>query len=422
MMRFRSPLLLAVSVLLPCASPANPEKDFVWPGWRGPDRDARAKNFQVPAEWPKKLTQLWRSEVGTGYGTPIVVGDKILQHARMGDEEVVSSLDLKSGELQWRKSYPVSFKIGSGGQRHGKGPKSSPVYADGLLFTLSITGILSAWDAESGELLWRRDFAERFEPNHPYWGVATSPLVDENRLIVRLGTCDAGSLFALDVASGKEIWSQGAEGTCYSSPILIEIAGVRQIVEWNHDGLTGIDSRSGRVLWAYSFPHLGNNQNTPTPVFHDGRIIAGGENRGMRSIEPRRIDGEWTVRENWRHRDVSLEMSTPVINGDLLYGFSHFKLGQLFCLNPATGKVLWYGPPRTGDNVALLSARDHVFALIDTGELRILRATGDAYRLAASYRVAERETWAPPVLLEDGVLVKDKNHLARWKFGEAKAR
>ena len=117
--------------------------------------------------------------------------------------------------------------MGQGGERHGKGPKSCPVLADGRLFTLSITGVVSAWDASSGDLLWRKDYAAKFEKgNHPYWGVATSPIVDESRLIVHLGNDEAGALHAFDVETGEELWTSGKDGTSYSSPLLLEIEGV----------------------------------------------------------------------------------------------------------------------------------------------------------------------------------------------------
>lgn len=99
-----------------------------------------------------------------------------------------------------------------------------------------------------------------------------------------------------------------------------------------------------------------------------------------------------------------------------LYGFSHYDSGRLFCLDPKTGEVLWTGPPRTGQNVMFLSAPTHIAALINSGELRILNASPGEYRVIASYRVAADDTWAPPVLLNDGFLVKDLQHLTMWSL------
>ena len=409
---------LTASIILPVAITGQAlfGADIHWPGWRGPGRDGWVSGFQPPTRWPQRLERGWRVEVGTGYASPLVAGGHVFQHARQGDDEVVWCRDLETGAVKWRRSYAAPFKMGGGAERHGKGPKSSPALADGRLFTLSITGLLSAWDADSGELLWRRNYDSRFGKSRPYWGASTSPLVDGNRVVVHFGTDDVGALVALDVESGREVWSQGKDGPSYSSPILVEIQGIRQIVEWNHRALVGVDSASGRLLWEYPFPHVGNNQNMPTPAFHKGLVVLGGENRGIHGVEPRLAGGAWTVRERWHQDEVALDMSSAVVNGDLLFGFSHYGSGRLFCLDPTTGEVLWQGPGRTGDNVAFLAIPGHVVALINDGELQIIAATGERFEKVASYRVADSPTWAPPVLLDSGILVKDHQTLTRWSL------
>ena len=408
-------LLLALAGSL---TPVLPAAELVWPGLLGPQRDGWAKHFEVPALWPKQLKKDWSVEVGTGYGTPLVEGQRVYQHARQGEEEVVWCFDLASGKQIWRKSYNNPFKVGGGGERHGKGPKSCPVMADGRLFTLSTTGMIHAWDVESGSLLWRKDYRGKWEKgNQPNWGVSTSPIVDGERLIVHLGNDEAGALMAFDVKSGREVWSQGEHGTSYSSPLLVEIAGVRQVVQWNHETLAGVESRTGKLLWEYPAPHRSHNQNMPTPVFHKGRILLGGENRGIKCLEPLLKDGKWSVNRLWHQRKVALDMSTAVINGDHLYGMSHFKMGQIFCLDPRDGTIRWLSEGRIGQNVAFLSLEGHVAALRSNGELRIIAADPAGYRARASYRVAHDQTWAPPVLLDSRILIKDLNRLTLWSFG-----
>ena len=398
--------------------PVLPAADLVWPGLLGPQRDGWVEHFKIPVRWPKQLRKEWSVEVGAGYGTPLVEGQRVYQHARQGEEEVVWCVDLASGKQIWRKSYKNPFKIGGGGERHGKGPKSCPVMADGRLFTLSITGMIHAWDVESGSLLWRKDYRGKWEKgNQPNWGVSTSPIVDGERLIVHLGNDGVGALMAFDVKSGREVWSQGEHGTSYSSPLLVEIAGVRQVVQWNHETLAGVESRTGKLLWEYPAPHRSHNQNMPTPVFHKGRILLGGENRGIKCLEPLLKDGKWSVNRLWHQRKVALDMSTAVINGDHLYGMSHFKMGQIFCLDPRDGTIRWLSEGRVGQNVAFLALEGHVAALRANGELRIIAADPAAYRARAAYRVAPDQTWAPPVLLDSKILIKDLNRLTLWSVG-----
>ena len=283
--------------------------------------------------------------------------------------------------------------------------------ADGRVFTMSITGKVSAWSAESGELLWQRDYDKQFGKSHPNWGASTSPIVDSNRVIVHFGTDEKGVLVALDAATGDELWKHGQDGPSYSSPLLVDIQGVRQVVEWNHRALVGVESGSGKFLWEYPFPHIGSDQNMPTPAFHNGRILLGGENRGVHSIRPTLQDGKWKVEREWSQKSVALDMSSAVMNGKFLFGFSHYDRGRLFCLDPATGEVRWAGTPRTGRNVMFLSMTGFVAALIDNGDLQIIKATAERFDKVASYRVADGHTWAPPVLLSNGVLVKDRETL-----------
>lgn len=392
--------------------------DEYWPGLLGPQRNGWVADFEAPKDWPAELQVVWKQDVGTGYATPVVADGLVYQHARQGDDEVVWCLSLESGEVIWKKTQAVPFEIGSGAEKHGKGPKSCPVFADGRLFTMSIIGHLTAWDAATGEVLWQQNDDDRFGRSCPYWGAATSPIVDENRVIVHFGTDEKGRLVAFDVADGSELWSLEKDGASYSSPLVVDLHGVRQVVEWNHRVLTGVDIETGHVLWEYSFPHQGPNQNMPTPVVHNGRILLGAENRGLHSFEPQLQNAAWTVKKNWSERRIALDMSTAVMNGDRLFGMSHYGKGRLFCVRADSGEIQWQGPGRLGENVAFLSFADHVLALTDGGELMIIAATGDSLQKVASWRVADGLTWAPPVLLDDGFLVKDHRVLTRWSFAQ----
>lgn len=407
---------VAVAILLflvtPFAWTAEPE----WTGWLGPKRNGWVDDFQPPQKWPDKLEQHWQARVGEGYGSPLVTNERVYQHARQGEQEVAWCLDLNDGKVLWRQSEPTPFKMGGGGERHGKGPKSCPVLAEGRLFTLSITGTLIAREALTGSLIWKRDYNSRFPKSHPYWGVSASPIIVDNLIVVHVGNDDRGTLIALDTSSGKEVWTQGTDGTSYSSPLLANFFGVSQIIDWNHNALCGIEVASGKLLWTQPFPHEGHNQNMPTPTLNNGRILLGAENRGIHSFEPRLTDKGWQVTENWHQPDVALDMSTAVMNDGLLYGFSHYNSGQLFCLNPDNGEIVWQSRGRSGQNVTFLSIPGHIITLINDGELRVLSAAGKDTKQVASYRVADSPTWAPPVVLSDGFLVKDRNFLTRWRY------
>lgn len=302
-------LSLALSFLLLLLTSCTSQAAENWPGWLGPNRNGWVSDFQPPEQWPDTLTRVWQIEVGSGYGSPLVDGDRIFQHGRIGEDEVLSCLDRMTGELIWRKSDRVPFKMGGGGDKHGKGPKSCPILADGRIFTLSITGILIAREADTGKELWRRDYGPKFKKardgnSHPYWGACSSPIVDGDRVVLRFGTDEEGELVALSVATGDLEWrTVDNSGASYASPLVVELHGVRQIVEWNHQDLIGVESATGSVLWKYPFPHVGTDQNMPTPVFNNGRILLGGENRGIQSVEIQRNGTQWSARQRWHQKD-----------------------------------------------------------------------------------------------------------------------
>ncbi|MCR9199435.1 MAG: PQQ-binding-like beta-propeller repeat protein [Planctomycetaceae bacterium] len=405
--------ILGVTAVLMCQFPVLAGD---WTGWLGPTRNGRVTGVQLPQPWPERPRTVWAVNVGTGYGTPLVVGDRVFQHARAGEDEVLLCVDLSTGEVIWKKSVSVPFRVRGGGEFHGKGPKACPVYADGRVFILTITGDLIAWSADDGRLLWRSDYGRRYQQNHPHWGASCSPVVHEGRVIVHFGNDDRGELAALDAETGAEIWTSGSAGASYSSPLVTEIEGVQQVVEWNHLELVGVELETGEKLWSTPFAHQEHNQNMPTPTLHQGRILLGAENRGLHCFHPQLANGRWTVQKVWSQDRVGLDMSSAVICNDLLFGLSHFGRGRLFCVNPDNGQILWQGEGRYGANATFLTVSDFVVALNDTGRLQVIRASGNGLQEAGRWTVSDRPTWAPPVVLPDGLLIKDQNRLMKLSF------
>lgn len=405
-------LLFAAAV---CLIPPDAPASVHWPGWLGPRRDGIVRYpVRLPTDGAR-LRQRWRLEVGPAYSSPLVVDGRVYQMGRMAGKELLWCIDLEQGRPLWRRAFEVPFQVGSGGERHGDWPKSTPCYANGRVFTLAINGILRAWDARSGELLWQRDYGAQFGARHPYWGAATSPLADGDALIVHLGNDKRGALFCLDAATGEVRWRQGDDGACYSSPQLAVIDGVPQVIEWNHRAVVGVDRATGRKLWEYPLPHEGPNQNMTTPLINDETIIVGAENRGIRCLAPRRSGNRWAVEVRWFVRRLATEMSTPLVYRGRLYGLSHFDRGRLFCLDAATGRLIWLGPPRTAEYATLLAAGPYVVVLLSSGELRVLDASADRYTVVARHQITDTDCWSYPVLLPDGLLVKDHDSLVRWE-------
>ena len=385
-----------------------------WPQWRGPRRDGEAAGFIAPKVWPKQLQRLWQVEIGEGHSSPVVAAGRVFVLARQDDKEVVRALDLADGKQLWSQSYAAPFTRSLYAMSHGKGAKSTPAVADGRLFTLGIGNIFSAWDAPSGRPLWQHDFAQRFTSKSMlYYGTADSPLVTRDLAVAYVGGRGAGALVALDPASGQTRWEYTGDGAAYASPILADVQGAPQIITQSQTACVGVSLADGSRLWAIPFT-TDYDQNIVTPVVLGDRIIFSGLDKGTSAYRLQKREGRWSPVEVWHNAEVSMYMSSPVVVGDRLFGLAHHKRGQFFLLDGATGKTLWTGEGRIGENAAIVRAGEVLLALTTGSELLVLKPQGDAVQTLARYQVADTPTWAHPALVGNTILIKDRTSVAAW--------
>jgi len=387
-----------------------------WTQWRGAARDGVAGAFAAPKAWPEKLKKVWSLEAGGGHSTPVVADGKAYLLARQGDQEAVSSVDLATGKVLWKDSYPASFSPKPEARSHGTGPFSTPTLHAGVLYTFGINEVLSAYDAESGKLLWRNDHGKAYEVPHPYYGASLSPLLADGRLIVHVGGPGKGSLLSLDPKTGQTQWKLDGEGPSYSSPVVADFGGVRQVVVMAQQSLMGVDLAKGEKLWQMPFA-VPYDQTILTPVVLGDTFIVSGEDTDAQAIRVAKKEGKWSTEKVWSNRAVTMYMSTPVLAGGLLYGFSTFQRGHTFCLDPKSGEVRWKTEGGQGENAHLVAAGNFIFLLKNDAEMTVLQKTGEAYRQVAKYTVADAATWAHPVVLDGGrFLIKDAGRLTLWSL------
>jgi outer membrane protein assembly factor BamB len=207
-----------------------------WSQWRGPRRDGVAP-FTPPAAWPQTLTRRWSISVGAGHASPVVSGGRVVVHTRQNDREITRAVDLATGKELWRSEYAAPYTMNPAARGHGPGPKSTPVVADGRVFTFGISGILSAHDLSTGKLLWRTPAP----PAPPEFGTAMSPVVVGSNVIVHVGADDRGALTAFDVTSGKSRWQWTGDGPGYASPVVATFGGTRHLITQSENAVIGID-------------------------------------------------------------------------------------------------------------------------------------------------------------------------------------
>ena len=400
----------AVLVAIVVSVPAGAQD---WPQWRGPQRDGVVSAGVAPASWPPGLTKTWQVAVGDGHASPVVSGRRVIVHTRRADREVVSSVDLATGKTVWEDGYDAPYTMNRAAISHGKGPKSTPVVAAGRVYTLGITEILSCYDLESGRLLWRKDFSTQFPTTSPDFGTAMSPLVDRGHLYVHVGTSGQGALMALDAVSGDLRWRWTGDGPAYASPIAVDLAGTRQIVTQSQSRIVSVAADTGALLWSlpYTTPYV---QNIVTPLVVNDVLVFSGLDAGVIAVRPVRSGAAWSVEQVWKTDAVGMYMNSPLLKGNLVFGFSHKNRGQFFCLDAASGRTLWLGDGRQGENAAMVLAGEFVVSLTNDASLIVSKASAAGLQPVRTYKAADSPTWAHPVLVGGGVLVKDATMLTLW--------
>ena len=384
-----------------------------WAGWRGPARDGIAPAPQTPRTWPDSFARAWRVEVGAGYSSPVVAGGRVFIHSRRGEAEMVTALDLASGARLWQQDYPARFVQNTIAPAELQGPFATPVVDGGRVFTLDAGGILSSWDAASGALAWRNDYSGSVRVTDLFCGTAASPLVAGGVLFVQVGSDPAGGqVLALDPATGDEIWSWSGVGPGYASPIVIEVERQRQLVTLTESSLVGLDAANGILLWSVPFADEWH-ENIVTPVWTGVHLVVSGPRQGTHAFAIRRQDNRWQATRAWSNAGVTMYMSSPVLASGTLYGHSSTRSGQFVALDAATGAVRWASEGREGDHASVLIAGDDLLLLTSDAELLVAEPDAAAFEVTRHYQVADAATWALPVPLPDGLLVRDATGLAR---------
>jgi outer membrane protein assembly factor BamB len=395
-MRVRNAALLGVvaaATLTAVAGAQSAGPD--WPQWRGPNRDGTLAVFTAPKAWPEALTRKWKIEVGTGYATPIVVGNRVYAFTRQQDNEVMRALDAGSGRVATA--------------RHGPGPKSTPTFANGRLFTLGMSGIVTAFDAATGKQVWQKPAP----PVEPTYHTAQSPLVDRGLVIVHVGGNNQGALTAFDAATGAVKWAWNGDGPGYGSPIVAEFGGTRQVITFSQENLIGVDAADGHLLWRVPFTAR-STTNSITPLVYGQTVIVSGQGKPLTAYAISKRNDQWVADKAWENDQLQMSFSNPVLVGDAVFSLSPLNSGQFFWADAKTGATLWRSAPRQAGNAAIVRSADFLFVLKDDGQLLIGRSSPGGFEPLKTYTVAESATWAPPVISGDRVFVKDVSTLALW--------
>lgn len=381
-----------------------------WPQILGPGRNGIYTGPPIVASFPRTGPPLlWKRDVGAGFAGPAVVAGKLVLFHRVNNRETVEAMDAATGKTTWTFDYPTSYRDDFG---FDEGPRAVPVIVGGRVFTHGADGWLHGLEFATGKKLWAVDTRRVFDAPKGYFGVATSPLVDGDRVMVNVGG-KTGGIVAFDVASGKTLWTSTSDEASYSAPVIADIAGQHTAVFFTRTGLVAIDPANGNVRYQYRWrARMAASVNAAAPIVVKDQIFLSasyGTGAVLLQVANNAVKPVWSGDES-----MSNHYSTSVYKDGYLYGFEgRQEFGQrLRCVELATGKVMWdvegFGAG------SLLIAGESLVITRESGELALAPASPKAFRFSSRAQLLPGVVRAYPALADGRYFVRNERQLSAF--------
>jgi len=381
---------------------------FEWPQFRGPGRDNLSFETGLMKQWPSSGPRLlWTAEgIGEGYSTVAVANGLIYTTGNIGNDTVITALDIDGG-VKW------TVKNGPAYKREKPGTRGTPTIDDGRLYHENADGDIVCLEAGTGKKIWSLNILKRFDGRNITWALAESLLIDGNNVICTPGGEKVG-IAALNKKTGQSVWT--CEGTNdkpgYSSPIVFEYKGLRQIVVLMAKSVAGVNADTGKLLW--SIKHVTPfDENINTPIYNDGCVFVCSRTTGSRLIRLK-VDGDRvSVEEVWNSKLLESQHGGIILLNGYLYGASRTpSLGPWMCLDFATGKQM-YAEPGIGPG-SLTYADGMIYALNQNSTMALVRAVPNAFGVISQFSIPKGgsgPTWAHPVVCNGRLYIRHGNFL-----------
>jgi len=399
-MRSTSPLrfFILIHLLLPSLLLADD-----WPQWLGPNRDAVWRESGIIEKFPTNGPPIrWRTKIGAGFSGPIVAKGKVyvtdrrlaqgasnpsdpFERGSVNGGERVLCLSESDGHLLWKYEYDCAYTIS-----YPAGPRVAPLVHAGKVYTLGAEGNLFCFDAETGKVVWSTDFKQAFGIKAPVWGFAGHPLIEGNLLICLAGGASS-TVVAFNKDTGKEIWrALGPEEPGYSSPMIFEAGGKRQLIVWQPESANSLDPQTGAQYWSVPFKsRSGLTVSSPRregnwvffTSFYNGAL--------MLKLDPAKPAAEtaWRTEKGNEMQTTHLNsiLCTPFLQDGYVYGVCSY--GQLRCLKADTGQRVWEtfqattgGEPVRWANAFIVKHVNRYLLFNEKGDLIIAKLAPDGYQ------------------------------------------
>jgi outer membrane protein assembly factor BamB len=391
------------------AAPVNvAAASLAWPGFRGPHRDGAVRGVRIATDWAAAPPQeLWRRPIGPGWSSFSVHGDVFYTQEQRGEEEIVAAYRVSTGAPVWKHRDQARFWESNG----GPGPRGTPTLHEGRVYALGATGILNVLDQATGRVIWSRNAGTDSNTRIPDWGFSASPLLVDDLVVVAM----AGKLVAYPRDGGAPRWIGPDGGNGYSSPHLVTLHGVPQILLLDAKGATSVAPATGEPLWQATVTRSGMSAPVVQPAMTaDGDVlITAGDITGLHRFAVSHTGGAWSAASRWSTNGLKPYFNDFVVHQGHAYGFDGSLLA---CIDVADGTRKWKGGRYGNGQLVLLPEQDLLLVVTEEGELALVRAAADRFTELARIPAITGKTWNHPVLAGDVLLVRNGEEMAAFRL------
>jgi outer membrane protein assembly factor BamB len=387
--------------------PKTPDAPPYWTDFRGPQRDGHYRQMPVRTSWPAAgLTPLWKQPVGGGYASFVLARGRAFTIEQRGGEEVAAAYDAGSGTELWTTRWRGHFQEPMGGD----GPRATPTWADGHVYVLGAIGELRCLEEATGKTVWRKNILDDNDASNLPWGMAASPLIVGNAVIVLPGGGRGRSVVAYDRRTGTRMWSALDERQAYASPMIVMLARRSQLLVVTGSRLVGLEPDGGALLWSYPWVTTSEINVAQPLVLEPNRVfVSSGYGVGAAVIEIAENGGRFEVREVWRNTRMKNKFTSSVLHDGFIYGLDEAILA---CVDAATGELKWKGGRYGYGQVLLASGR--LVVLTEEGDLVLVAAAPDGHQELASFHALSGKTWNHPAMADGLLFVRNLREMAAF--------
>src|SRR5215510_1804209 len=389
----------------PGQTPAETARNY-WTNFRGPKRDGKYEEATISTNWPANgLPIVWKQPVGVGHASFVVADGKAYTIEQRRSQEVVAAYDINTGRELWTQKWNAEYTDST-----GDGPRATPTWDNGRIYALGATGELRCLDANSGAVIWGKNILSDNGADNLMWAMAAAPLIVDDKVIVLPGGTSGKSVVAYNKNNGAPVWRVLNDTQAYVSPMLVELAGRRQVVVVSASRVVGLAPENGALLWEYSWDtDNGINVSQPIMVDRNRFFISSGYGKGAALVEVKGSGSSFSASKIWENKNMKNKFNSSVLHNGYIYGLDE---GILVCLDVNTGERKWKDGRYGYGQVILVG--NHLIVTSDQGDVALVKASPDKYTELARFSAVQGQTWNYPAIANGKLLIRNSNEMAAF--------